>query len=128
VSVVCCQVEVSATGWSLVQRSPTECGVSECDREASIMRRPRPLRGCYAIEKKKYNANIRIFKMFKIKIYIDRYKITILSIFKLYNSYQLPARVHVCLDNYCTFVPKHVEVFKTLYELYLIMCIHSGLY
>jgi hypothetical protein len=34
VSVVCCQVEVSATSWSLVQRSPTECGVSECDREA----------------------------------------------------------------------------------------------
>jgi hypothetical protein len=30
VSVVCCQVEVSATGWSLVQRSPTECGVPEC--------------------------------------------------------------------------------------------------
>jgi hypothetical protein len=27
VSVVCCQVEVSATGWSLVQRTPTECGV-----------------------------------------------------------------------------------------------------
>jgi hypothetical protein len=35
VSVVFCQVEVSATSWSLVQRSPTECGVSECDREAS---------------------------------------------------------------------------------------------
>jgi hypothetical protein len=29
VSVVCCQVEVSATSWSLVQRSPTECGVSK---------------------------------------------------------------------------------------------------
>ena len=28
VSVVCCQVEVSASGRSLVQRSPTECGVS----------------------------------------------------------------------------------------------------
>jgi hypothetical protein len=40
VSVVCCQVMVSAFGWSLVQRSPTECGVSECDREVSIMRRP----------------------------------------------------------------------------------------
>jgi hypothetical protein len=26
------QVEVSATNWSLVQRSPAECGVSECDR------------------------------------------------------------------------------------------------
>jgi hypothetical protein len=29
VRVVCCQVEVSATCWSLVQRSPTECGVSK---------------------------------------------------------------------------------------------------
>jgi hypothetical protein len=27
VSIVCCWVEVSATGWSLVQRSPTDCGV-----------------------------------------------------------------------------------------------------
>ena len=27
-SVVCCQVEVFATGRSLVQRSPTDCGVS----------------------------------------------------------------------------------------------------
>jgi hypothetical protein len=48
VSVVFCQVEVSATGRSLVQRSPTECGVSECDREASIMRRPWPTGGCCA--------------------------------------------------------------------------------
>ena len=32
-SVVCCQVEVSASGCSLVQKSPTVCGVSECDRE-----------------------------------------------------------------------------------------------
>jgi len=30
VSVVCCQVEVCATGWSLVQRSPTDCDVSLC--------------------------------------------------------------------------------------------------
>jgi hypothetical protein len=35
VSVVFCQIEVSATGLSLVQRSPTECGVSECDRDTS---------------------------------------------------------------------------------------------
>jgi hypothetical protein len=52
VSVVCCQVEVSAVGCSLVQRSPTECGVSECDREASIMRRPWPTGGCRAIRNK----------------------------------------------------------------------------
>jgi hypothetical protein len=34
VSVLCCQVEISATGRSLVQRSPTKCDVSESDREA----------------------------------------------------------------------------------------------
>jgi len=28
VSVVCCQVEVSATSLSLVQRSPNDCGAS----------------------------------------------------------------------------------------------------
>jgi hypothetical protein len=39
VSVVCCQVEVSATSWSLVQRSPTDCGVSQmCDLETSTKR------------------------------------------------------------------------------------------
>jgi hypothetical protein len=38
VSVVCCQVEFSATGWSLFRSSPTECGASECDSEVSIMR------------------------------------------------------------------------------------------
>ena len=30
VNVVCCQVEVSVMGQSLVQRSPTDCGVSVC--------------------------------------------------------------------------------------------------
>jgi hypothetical protein len=51
VSVVCCQVEVSASGRSHVLRSPTECGVSECDR-GTLWRRPRPTRGCRAIRKK----------------------------------------------------------------------------
>ena len=47
VSVVCSQVEVSASGWSLIQRSSTEC-----DREASIMRVPWPTRGYCALGKK----------------------------------------------------------------------------
>jgi hypothetical protein len=35
VGVVCCQVEVSVTGWSLVQSSRAGCGVSmACDCEA----------------------------------------------------------------------------------------------
>jgi hypothetical protein len=52
VSVVCCQVEVSALGRSLVQRSLNACGVSECDCKTSIMKRPCPTGGCYAIERK----------------------------------------------------------------------------
>jgi hypothetical protein len=40
--LVCSELEVSASGRSLIQRCPTECGVSECDREASITRRPWP--------------------------------------------------------------------------------------
>jgi len=38
VCVVCCQLEVCELGRSLVQRSPTECRVSECDHESCIMR------------------------------------------------------------------------------------------
>jgi hypothetical protein len=43
VSIVFCQVEVSATGRSLVQRSPTERDACECDRGTS-QRRPWPKR------------------------------------------------------------------------------------
>ena len=40
VRVVCCQVEVSATSWSLVQRSPTDCAASLCDLETSRIGAP----------------------------------------------------------------------------------------
>jgi hypothetical protein len=50
-SGVCCQVGFLATSLSLVGRNSTECGVPECDREASIMRKPWPTRGCYTVEK-----------------------------------------------------------------------------
>ena len=51
VSVVCSQKEVFASACSLVQRNITECDVSECDRVASIMRRPWPTGGSCAIKK-----------------------------------------------------------------------------
>jgi hypothetical protein len=54
VNVVCRQVEVCSTGWSLDQRSPTECGASECDRGTSIMKRPCPTSSCRATKKKSY--------------------------------------------------------------------------
>ena len=43
-SVVCCKVEVYVTGRSLLRRSPTQCGVSECDSVTSTMGRPWPTR------------------------------------------------------------------------------------
>jgi hypothetical protein len=42
VSVVYFQVEVFGFGCSLVQRSPTEYGVSKCNCEASTVRDPGP--------------------------------------------------------------------------------------
>jgi hypothetical protein len=36
VCVVCCQVEFSATSWSLVQRRPTDCSASLC-----VIKKPR---------------------------------------------------------------------------------------
>jgi len=50
VSVACCQVEVSASGLSLVLSS-TECGVPECEHDAQTMTRPWANKGCCAVEK-----------------------------------------------------------------------------
>ena len=50
--VVCCQVEVSPTGPSFVQRSPTKCGVSERNLETSTTRTSRPNRDVDPYKKK----------------------------------------------------------------------------
>ena len=52
VSVVCCQVQVSSSGSSLVQRIATDCGVSEEDREAWAMRKPLLTRRWFDVRKK----------------------------------------------------------------------------
>jgi hypothetical protein len=52
------------SGRSLVQRSPTECGVSECYREASVMERDSGLPGgstifeCYFVYNKNYLRSV----------------------------------------------------------------------
>jgi hypothetical protein len=51
-SIVCCQVEVSATGRSLVQGSPTKCGVSVCDLGTSTSRMLSPTRTVESRKKK----------------------------------------------------------------------------
>ena len=49
-----CVVRYRSLRWA--DQSPrgvlTECGVSEFDREASIMRKPQPTRGCCVVGKK----------------------------------------------------------------------------
>ena len=50
------------SGCSLFQKSPIECGVSECNREASIMRRPWPKRGCRDMERKRGTSYRQIHK------------------------------------------------------------------
>ena len=42
--LMCCQVEVSVTGWSLVQRSASKHGVYVCDLKTWTLRRPRKRR------------------------------------------------------------------------------------
>ena len=62
VRVVCCQVEVSASGWSLAQRSPTDREVSEFDWEASIMKKRWPTTSCAPCKKIVW-ANENAFKL-----------------------------------------------------------------
>jgi len=58
VSVMCSQVEVSASGWSLFQRSPTECDASEFGLENSTMRRLGPLGLSSHLKKRKLSVQI----------------------------------------------------------------------
>lgn len=51
VNVVCCHVDVSLRSRSRFQRIPTYCGVSVCDLEIFIIRRPSPNRATVPREK-----------------------------------------------------------------------------
>jgi hypothetical protein len=62
VRVGCCQVDVFASDWSPVQRSPTECNVSEYDRKASIMRRSWPIRSYCAMERDIFSMDTDLVK------------------------------------------------------------------
>jgi hypothetical protein len=55
------QVEVSASGWSFIQRSSTKCDVSECNREALLMRRSFCLKVCHVMEKICYYISVARF-------------------------------------------------------------------
>jgi hypothetical protein len=56
-SVSCEWCVLSGTGLC-IQRSPTECGVSEYDHESSMMRGPWPTVGCCAMVKKNKSSHV----------------------------------------------------------------------
>jgi hypothetical protein len=58
--VVYCQVKVSATDWSLVQRSPAELDVSQCDREATTVRSLWPFNGYIGMERMHVNDFLKL--------------------------------------------------------------------
>jgi hypothetical protein len=68
VCVACCQVEVSASGISFVQRSPIKGGLSARNHEASIMRRPWPISGSCAMKKEKINKLCGYYAIIIFKI------------------------------------------------------------
>jgi hypothetical protein len=76
-SVVCCHVQVSANGRSVDQRSSTECGVFECTREISTLRRP----GSTRAGKLRWRGGGRREKE-KEQIYFTEYSFICLSSFK----------------------------------------------
>jgi hypothetical protein len=63
-SVVCCQVQASATGRSLVQRRSTACGVSECDTKTSKIRKPRPTTAVRLSSHGRKKRNYNLFDTF----------------------------------------------------------------
>jgi len=61
-SVVCREVWAFVSGYSLVRKSPNDCGVPECDREALTMRRPWPTGGCFNMGGKYTSWFVPFFK------------------------------------------------------------------
>jgi hypothetical protein len=120
VSVVCCQVEVSASGWSLVQSSPTECRVSECDREASIMRKPWPTRDCCAMGKRER----------KKEYHHPRHRLLAFPFFNIVSSVTMGKSfqcAYTVVRNYykgfaytaCKFSNLSLRAFATYYNIYI---------
>jgi len=107
-SVMCCQVDVSASGWSLVQRSPTECGVV-CDPKASIMRVPGSREAVAPLEVGKGGGK-KTFCSFVSLIRLDKSTVTFLSKYGLqsstqYRGFRSPRKL-------CLFFGKYVPTFR----------------
>jgi hypothetical protein len=63
---VSCECSVLSSRGLYVHRSPTESVVSKCDRQASIMMKPSPTRGCCPIKTTTFSASFPdyLFQLF----------------------------------------------------------------
>jgi len=75
VNAVCCRVDISATGRSLVQWSSTECGVSKYDTETSTTTRLRSTRLVEPRKNAKENENsVLNYRVFQVAASWNLYK------------------------------------------------------
>jgi len=103
-----------ASGWSLVQRSPTENGVSECDHEAFII--CSLTRGCYYMYRKntlEYSLSagyIMLRHRRQVPVLHWPVQVNTQSFFRLFSNYQLNAHflysLTICMLYYN---PQHVS-------------------
>ena len=95
----CCVLSARGlwSGSSLVQRCPTECGVSECDREASTVSRPWPTRGYRAMARG--GVDLILFVVLISRIF-SRNIVHILSIFSKTRTKQKVFMISVFIKLY----------------------------
>jgi hypothetical protein len=107
VIVVCCQVEVSAIDRLLVQRSSTECCMSECDGQNSILWRPRITRVVEPWNKKNTRriSEVRLSRNYSIVTgYCSSSSITLTIRYVLYSHNFLNFEFLTCLEYLFFFV------------------------
>jgi hypothetical protein len=123
VSVVYCQVEVSAPGWSLVHRSDTECVMSDCDHETSLMRRPWPTGGCCTMVKT-LCENVMVFFIrtcairisIEIPAILSQVSVAFLSAFKLISGWYLIRPRHLTFKSFPVYLSSVILSFDSVWD------------
>ena len=93
--IECCQLAVSATDWSIVQRSPTKFGVSECELQGCWNKKRSLKRGTYDKER---NRNFASSK--KLGLSAKAWVLQLLPTVPLYKNYTLLNHEALCYQRH----------------------------
>ena len=116
VIVVCCQVEVSASGWSPVQRSPTDCGVSECYHESSKTRGPWSTGGLLHRGNKRHicvrdqGANKAVRRRFYVSVYLTQTSLLVTNCNSVWVHYLYMFRLRSAAIHWEEYRFKHIQI------------------